>query len=369
MNRRPGVRISARSRLTLGYAVFLVVAGLAVLVGVYVVVRFIPAYPLITDDPSLRDQVTITARGEILRVLVEISLWVLAALAVIGLTGGWFLAGWVLRPLHRIDAAVRAVAAGRLDHRIRPTGPDDEFRRLADAFDHMLDRLQDAFAAQERFAANASHELRTPLAITATMIDVARRDPGHDHTVLLERLGAVNARAVGLTEALLRLADVDAVTAASVPVDLAGIARRAVADAQEEARERDVALDLTTCPAPVLGDDELLLRLTDNLVRNAVRHNVRDGNASITVGRDRDGSALLRITNTGTAHTAEGAARLTEPFLRGEGRTRRDGDGYGLGLPLVARVVDVHDGALDVTPREGGGLTVTVRLPGRVQSS
>ena len=91
----------------------------------------------------------------------------------------------------------------------------------------MLDRLQDAFATQERFAANASHELRTPLAVTATMLDVARADPdGQDDPTLVERLQSTNARAIGLTEALLRLADANAVTAVSEPVDLADDRRR-----------------------------------------------------------------------------------------------------------------------------------------------
>jgi two-component system sensor histidine kinase VanS len=363
VNRRPGPPVSARLRLTLGYAGFLFVAGLTVLVGVYVVVRFVPAYPLTTSDPSLSDQVDIASRGQILAALLHVSLVALLVLAVIGLVGGWLLAGWVLRPLHRIEEAVRIAATGRLDHRIRLSGPDDEFRRLADGFDHMLDRLQDAFAAQERFAANASHELRTPLAITATMLDVARRDRDPDHTVLLERLGIVNDRAIGLTEALLRLSAVDAVTAASAPVDLAGTARRAVAEAREEAGRRGIDLDCRTAPAPVLGDGELLLRLADNLVRNAVRHNVEGGTAAVTAGPGPDGTAVLRVANTGTEHTAESAARLTEPFLRGGGRARREGEGYGLGLALVARIAAVHGAALDIEPRAGGGLTVTVTLP------
>ncbi|SHK31002.1 two-component system, OmpR family, sensor histidine kinase VanS [Nocardiopsis flavescens] len=364
--RRPGLPVSARLRLTLGYAAFLVLSGMAVLAGVYIVVRYLPDYPLTTADPSVT-HINIASRGEIVAALVDVTLWVLAALAVIGLSGGWFLAGWVLRPLHRIDAAVRAVATGRLDHRIRLTGPDDEFRRLADAFDHMLDRLQDAFAVQERFAANASHELRTPLAVTATMLDVARRDPGHDP--LIDRLSEVNARAVGLTEALLRLADVDAVTAAARPLDLADPVRRAVAEARGEAGRRGVDLRLEASPAPVTGDPELLLRLADNLVRNTLRHNVRGGTATVSVGRAPDGSAVLRTDNTGPVLAPETVARLTEPFLRGEGRTRRDGGGHGLGLALVSRVVDVHGGTLRLDPRPGGGLTVAVALPVRAHSS
>ncbi|GAB2511861.1 sensor histidine kinase [Nocardiopsis aegyptia] len=362
MNRPARRGLGARQRLTLALAGFLVLAGMTVMTGVYAVLRFLPAYPLTTSDPSR--QFGVTSRGQILTALVQVSGVVLLVLAVIGLVGGWFLAGWILRPLRRVDAAVRVAATGRLDHRIRWEGPDDEFRRLADAFDHMLDRLQDAFSAQERFAANASHELRTPLAITATMLDVARRDPDHDHAVLLERLDLVNERAVGLTDALLRLAAVDAVTAASGPVDLADAAWRAMADIAAEAERRGVALERNLCPAAARGDDELLVRMADNLLRNAVRHNTEGGTAWCSTGRTGDGSAVLRVANTGTVHTEAGAARLTEPFLRGEGRTRRDGEGHGLGLALVSRVVAVHGGTLELRPRAGGGLEVTVTLPG-----
>ena len=94
---------------------------------------------------------------------------------------------------------------GRCPHRIRLPGRRDEFRELADAFDTMLARLEAQGAEQQRFAANASHELRTPLAITQTLLDVARNDPSHDTDELVNRLHAVNTRAIDLTEALLLL--------------------------------------------------------------------------------------------------------------------------------------------------------------------
>ena len=360
---------SARFRLALSYAGFLVAAGAVVLLGVYVVLRYVPNYPLTAANPS-EAHLPIASRWEILTALVRLSGALLAALALIGITGGWFLAGWVLRPLQRINEAARLAAEGRLDHRIRMTGANDEFRRLADTFDHMLDRLHDAFVTQERFAANASHELRTPLAVTGTLLDVARRNPdGQDYPALVERLSITNARAVGLTEALLRLADADAVTAEAASLDLAGTVRTAVGEAAPEAERRGVAWDLRLEAAPVLGDGALLAQAVANLVQNAVRHNTGRGSALAATGRDpRRGVTTLRVENTGPEYTPEAAARLREPFLRGEGRTRRGdgpghGEGYGLGLALVARVVDVHGGTLDLSPRDGGGLVVTVALP------
>ncbi|WP_307851181.1 HAMP domain-containing sensor histidine kinase [Nocardiopsis sp. MG754419] len=357
--------MTARARLALSYALFLVAAGVAVLLGVYVVLRYVPDYPLTTSDPSVQGD-PVASRTEILQALLRMSGGVLLFLAVVGTVGGWFLAGWVLRPLHHLNDAARAAAEGRLDHRIRMRGRNDEFRQLADSFDHMLERLDDTFAAQERFAANASHELRTPLAVTGAILDAARLDPeGRDVPEVLERLRATNARAIGLTESLLRLADVQAVHTVSTPLDLAREVRASVDEHAEEALRRGLRLEHRLAPAPVRGDAALLAGVADNLVDNALRHNADAGHVLVTTGYDpATGAVFLRVANPGRVYGAAEADRLREPFHRA-GRTR-DGDGargYGLGLALVDRVAQVHQGRLEIVPRAGGGLVVTVHLP------
>src|SRR4030095_12754975 len=145
----------------------------------------------------------------LLRAFAPAAAIVLAFLLVFGLLGGWILAGRMLAPLTRITGATRMAATGSLAHRIQLEGRNDEFRELADAFDSMLARLEAQVAEQQRFAANASHQLRTPLAVTQTLLDVARNDPNRDSGELVERLRAVNARAIELTEALLLLSRAD----------------------------------------------------------------------------------------------------------------------------------------------------------------
>ncbi|CAL9536900.1 Adaptive-response sensory-kinase SasA [Streptomyces sp. enrichment culture] len=371
-----GPRVSARLRLALGYAVFLVAAGAVVLAGVSIVLYKVPNYPLTAANP--RDRAHAPSRQEILETLVGVSGYLLAALAVVGVVGGWFLAGRVLRPLRRInDAATRIAATGALDHRIGLRGRNDEFRQLADSFDTMLGRLQDAFAAQERFAANASHELRTPLAVTSTLLEVARRDPaGQDYPRLLRRLTDTNERAIGVTEALLRLADANEVTAACDDLDLAEAASAALAECATEAEEAGVRAHADLRAAPVRGDAELLARLAVNLVQNAVRHNLPDGGSLWAATRhDRAaGTVTLRVENTGPPMSPQTVARLHEPFLRGGGRVAAEPGrvpapgrtrGHGLGLALVDRITRVHHGMLTLRPREGGGLAATVVLPAR----
>jgi two-component system sensor histidine kinase VanS len=304
----------------------------------------------------------------ILQTVVGASATILIVLALLGITGGWILAGWVLRPLQRIHDGARIVATGRLDYRINLTNRNDEFRDLADTFDGMVDRLQDAFAVQERFAANASHELRTPLSVMQTMIDVARRDPeGQDYPQLVHRLGITNARAIGLTESLLRLADANAVTATSEPVDLASVVAEIVDECADEAARHTLTVTTRLAPAPVVGDRDLLTQLVFNLVQNAIRHNLPSGMINIATWHDQaTRTTILQIENTSLPIAPELAARLAEPFLRGAGRierSKREQRGYGLGLALVDRITEVHHGTLTITPRRTDGLIVTVEFP------
>lgn len=359
--------MSPRQRPLLSYAAFLVAAGVVALLGGYAVLRYVPDYPLTAANP--RDPgASVATRQEILDAVVGVSGAILAVLAVIGVGGGWLLAGWVLRPLQRINEAARIAAFGRLDHRIHLSGRNDEFRQLADSFDGMLDRLEDAFATQERFAANASHELRTPLTVTATMLDVARRDPaGQDYPTLIDRFSITNARAIGLTEALLRLADANAISAVAEPIDLATIVRDAVAEQADEARQRSVQIDVREEDAWTVGDATLLAQLASNLLQNAIRHNIVPGFARITTRHDRQrGLVSLTVENSGVFFAPETVARLSEPFLRGSGRIsqgNRETRGYGLGLALVSRITKVHHGDLTIVPRHGGGLVITITLP------
>src|SRR6476660_9235103 len=223
VDRGPG--LSVRLKLTLSYAGFLMLAGAVLLAagyfslsrGVHPGVIFI-----------------VRSHADLLRNFAPIAAIVLAFLLVFGLVGGWWLAGRMLAPLTRITDATRVAATGSLSHRIRLPGRSDEFRELADAFDAMLARLeahvaeQQRFAAeQQRFAANASHELRTPLAVTQTLLDVARNNPNRENGELVERLHAVNTRAIDLTEALLLLSRADQRSFTREHVDLSLIAEEA----------------------------------------------------------------------------------------------------------------------------------------------
>ncbi|MFI7358784.1 sensor histidine kinase [Streptomyces avidinii] len=357
MPRRPG--LSARLKLTLSYTGFLAVAGALLLAVVWVfLLRYVPdnSQGLLGISPN---------RYLLVRTFAPAAAVAMAFLLVFGLVGGWILAGRMLAPLTQITDAARKAGNGSLSHRIRMKGRQDEFRELSDAFDSMLQRLESHVAGQQRFAANASHELRTPLAISRTLLDVARKDPTRDRGELIERLHAVNTRAIDLTEALLLLGRGDRGNFRREGVDLSLVAEEAAETLLPLAEQRRITLDVTGGAARTSGSAELLLRMVTNLVQNAVVHNLPSG-GTVTVRTEEHGdTSVLRVENTGRRLPPDLVATLTEPFRRGTDRVRTDEHaGVGLGLAIVDSIVRAHDGTLDLAARPAGGLLVTVRLPG-----
>jgi two-component system sensor histidine kinase VanS len=352
MDRAPG--LSVRLKLALSYAGFLMLAGAVLLTAMY-----------FSLSRGVHPGVIflVESHGALLRYFAPIAGIVMAFLLVFGLLGGWLLAGRMLAPLNRITDATRTAATGSLSHRIELEGHQDEFRELADSFDTMLARLEEHVAEQQRFAANASHELRTPLATTQTLLDVARNDPDRDTGELVDRLHDVNARAIDLTEALLLLSRVDQRSFTSEHVDLSLVAEEAAETLLPLAEKRGVTVETTGDTAPTIGSYALLLQLTTNLVHNAIAHNLPDrGNVWVTT-RARPNSAALTVENSGDKLTPQVVATLAEPFLRGTERIRTDHAGAGLGLAIVKSITQAHDGSLTLTPRDAGGLRVTVQLP------
>jgi two-component system sensor histidine kinase VanS len=227
----------------------------------------------------------------------------------------------------------------------------------------MLARLEAHAAEQQRFAANASHELRTPLAITQTLLDVARNDPSRDQGELVDRLGAVNSRAIELTEALLLLSRARQMSFVPEHVDLLLLAEEATETLLPLAEKHGVTIDTSGEMTPTIGSEPLLLHLTTNLVHNAIVHNLREqGTVWVTTSAHPQHVALT-VASTGENLTPQAVATLVEPFQRGTERIHADHAGAGLGLAIVKSITQAHDGTLTLTPRAAGGLSVTVQLP------
>jgi two-component system sensor histidine kinase VanS len=355
VDRAPG--LSVRLKLTLSYAGLVLLAGAVLLAAMWVF--------LLHDLPD----VAVSAGGIVpihsifRRDFAPIAAILLAFLLLFGLLGGWLLAGRMLAPLTRITDATRTAGTGSLSHRIRLPGRRDEFRDLADAFDTMLAQLEAHIAEQRRFAANASHELRTPLAITQTLLDVARIDPSRDSGELVDRLHAVNTRAIDLTEALLLLSRADQRSFTPEHVDLSLVAEEATETLLPFAERHGVTVETSGDVASTIGSHALLLQLSTNLVHNAIVHNLTDHGAVWVTTSAHPESAMLTVENTGEKLAPHLVATLSEPFQRGTGRILADHAGVGLGLAIVKSIAQAHDGTLTLTSRAAGGLCATVQLP------
>ena len=366
---------TVRLRLTLLYGGLFFISGVALLAITYLIFRrasrvnvLVPNGP--THRAAARDAATELRYAELVRHSTDAlhhgllrSVIVLAIMTAVSIALGWLIAGRVLRPLRAMTATTRQISERNLNERLALAGPRDELKDLADTIDGLLARLQAHVAEQQRFAANASHELRTPLAVTQTLLDVARSDPNRDDGELVERLYAVNTRAIDLTEALLLLSRADQRSFTREDVDLSLMAEEATETLLPLAEERGVTIETSVERTPTVGSHALLLQLTTNLVHNAIVHNLPDQGTVWVSTSARPDVVELTVENTGETLAPQMVSTLAEPFLRGDERVRADHAGVGLGLAIVESITQAHDGTLTLTPRAAGGLRVTVQLP------
>ncbi len=371
---RPPLRSGLRLRLTLLSTALLALIGALLLALSYLLVgrvvaalpQFPPGTPVQIGDQVMdasRATAEIAAQGR--RTVLIVGLIAFPLQVVAGALLSWVLIGRTLRPLSTLTRTARALSESSLDQRIRLDGPRDEVADLADTFDDMLGRLQEAFEAERRFVANASHELRTPLAVIRTEVEVTMADPKAD-TTELRRMGEVvleaTDRANRLLTSLLVLARTQA-RGVSVhhQVDLAALVGPALDAVGAEVAERQLSVSVTGDPAVVRGDPALLERLVGNLLENAVRHNTETG--WIEVSTESTGSTVvLQVASSGPDIDPGALTELFEPFRQGR-RARVGHGGTGLGLSIVRAVVAAHGGTVGASPVIEGGLRVIVTLP------
>jgi signal transduction histidine kinase len=290
---------------------------------------------------------------------------VFAGAVVVAVALGWLIAGRFLRPLRKITATARDISASNLSRRLSITGRDDEFAELGETLDDLFTRLEASFQAQRHFVANASHELRTPLTAARTLLQLALADP--DATVQTLRSTCQQLLALGyqqerLIDALLTLASSERGIAQWAPFDLAEIAAKAIMDRRREADRRGIRIDTTLDTATATGDPNLAGSLVENLVDNAIRHNLDSGQIEISTATT-SGQATLAISNTGAVIPPGEVNRLFQPFQRlGTERVGHAG-GNGLGLAIVRAIAGVHGATLTTSARPDGGLDIQVKFP------
>jgi signal transduction histidine kinase len=277
---------------------------------------------------------------------------------------GWFMSGRVLGPVRVITETARRASERHLGQRLALTGASDELKELADTFDDMLERLDAAFTTQRRFVADASHELRTPLTVMRTAIDVTLAKPSPTARQLTDMAVRVRRsidRADSMVEALLTLAVSDQGKLSTEFSDLATWADDAIDAAAPEIERLNLKVDTKLDPAETTGDPQLLERMIQNLVDNAIRHNEPGGWIRLRTGSS-DEAAYLEIANSGPFIPDDAVPSLFEPFRRMEARTGIR-DGVGLGLSIARSVVTAHRATVTARSQPAGGLDISVVIP------
>jgi signal transduction histidine kinase len=379
---------SIRFRLSLAYALAVFVCGAILIGGLYVWqvrqldepglvlgrVEFLhpvtgrPVELLVTDADPRREAFEIFEYNAYLVALDNLkqaSLTGLTILFFVAFGTGWLLAGWALRPVHRMGVVAREITATDLSRRIALPGPDDEMKGLADTFDAMLDRLQIAFEDQRRFVQDASHELRNPLAVARANLDLALSDPDASAADLRSSAEV----AMRSTERMSLLVD-DLLTQArsGVPevtrtkLDLVDMARDVVDEFSSGGMTRrggaTVVLTAPMMPLVISGDGPAIRRAIANLVANATRVAPAGTPVEVEVARG-DHCALISVSDQGPGIDPADQVNVFKRFWRGEDSP----GGTGLGLSIVKQIAERHGGMVLLDSAPGQGSTFALKLP------
>ncbi|WP_456786686.1 sensor histidine kinase [Cellulomonas sp. P5_C5] len=341
------------------------------------------AYPIYTGDGTPAGSIVVALPlGDIERTVRHMSLVLLLSglgIVLLGAAAGTWAVRRSLKPLREIETTAAAIADGDLSQRVPAASEHTEVGRLSAALNGMLAQIEQAFGAQtasearmRRFVADASHELRTPLATIRGYGELYRMgaltttDQVDD---TMRRIEQSATRMGALVEDLLALARLDEGRPMSTaPVDLTVLAADAVSDLHALDPSRATRLvplvdGVPSGPCIVVGQESRLRQVLANLVGNAVQHTPPGTPVEIAVGYLPSGEGAIEVRDHGPGIDPEHAARVFERFYRVDASRGRDSGGAGLGMAIVAAIVDAHDGTVRLAQTPGGGTTVQIALP------
>ncbi|MDT8304998.1 MAG: HAMP domain-containing sensor histidine kinase [Anaerolineae bacterium] len=302
--------------------------------------------------------------GQTLDRVQAISLFALFLLLAVGSGGAYYLTTVALKPVHRLRNAIASIEVQGLDRHLSIDGPADEVKDLGDAFDAMLDRLNQAFLQQSRFVANAAHELRTPLASMRSNLEVVHMDQEatlSDYQEMASTLDEMLGRLEQLVTNLLLLARQE-YEKADDEVLLLPLLEEVVATLSTKAAQYQVDLCLNgKSDLVVTGDPVLLALVFSNLIENGIGYNRPGGSVEVTIREEGDW-AVITVADTGVGIPLEEQGEVFERFRRLDTSHRREGEGAGLGLSIVAHIVSLHRGQIELESSPGVGTTFSVRL-------
>jgi signal transduction histidine kinase len=363
--RIPSFMRTIRFRLTLWYVSFLMIVVIALLIGLNLRVENITAVPIPSGPPS---QVQTAPEDNSFRNDVrDYSITGAVVALVVGSVGIYFLSGTILKPIDKVTSLARRSSYSNLKERLNYHGPNDEVKRLANTFDDMLGRLKSAVDSQKQFIQDAAHELRTPIATALTNIEVLEMKSEAtiaDYQELTRVLKLSLDRMNNISNSLQLLSEDSNSLARLEKVNIPEVITRVVNEAEMEARRQGFAINWKppAAEALVLGDVFRLQQVVFNLVDNALKYNRPGGSVIVTLHTENQ-SVIIQIADTGIGIAAADLPRVFARFFRVDKSRSRQRGGNGLGLSIVKKVVEDHQGTVSVESVPGQGSTFSVKLP------
>ena len=325
---------------------------------------------LVEYDPALLEgaALPITNAGQYYKTASEKfsvqSVFVMALIVILALAVTYWAAGRILRSLKELTRSAHAVDDRHLDKRVQLSGAQGEVLELAEAFNRMLERLENAFFIQKSFASNAAHELKTPLAVIKSSLQVLEMNPDpetEDYHEFMHDTGQSLERIIKTVDGLLSLANLeDAPT--DIIVELSPLLEQAVQELSGGMKKHGVKPALFVDEsAQVHGNPDLLYRVFYNLIENALKYNRMFGTITVRLKRDED-YVRVQVEDTGIGIEKEALSHIYEPFYRADESRSQRIPGSGLGLAVVKLIIDRHGGKIQAESEVNNGTVFTVEL-------
>ena len=289
--------------------------------------------------------------------------YITAAVTLLSGILAYFVSGRALKPLRSFASQVERVQLNNLADMRIDEDAISEFRQLRRSFNQMLERLNNAFAAQRQFTGNAAHELRTPLALMQAQLELfssEHPDVLPETAEFLTLLREQTERLTQMTKTLLEMSNLQQV-ARNERIQLAPMIEEIFTDLAPLAEKRGVTLDAEG-DGSLIGSDALIYRLLFNLTENAVKYNRPGGSVRVELAQGQE-KCIIRVSDTGCGIPEEYQRSIFHPFFRVDKSRSREYGGAGLGLSLVWEIANLHGGSVWVEESSDKGTTIAVGLP------
>ena len=289
--------------------------------------------------------------------------YITAAVTVLSGILAYFVSGRALKPLRSFTSQVEQVQLNNLADMRIDEDAISEFRQLSRSFNQMLERLNNAFAAQRQFTGNAAHELRTPLALMQAQLELfsaEHPDVRPETAEFLTLLREQTERLTQMTKTLLEMSNLQQV-ARNEQLQLAPMVEEIFTDLAPLAEKRSITLEAEG-DGSLIGSDTLIYRLLFNLTENAVKYNRPGGSVRVELAQGQE-KCIIRVSDTGCGIPEEYQRSIFQPFFRVDKSRSREYGGAGLGLSLVWEIAGLHGGSVWVEKSSDKGTTIAVELP------